>query len=53
MTPPAQPKPKIGSLLMSRLKPMRSTSSASRLGVATPVVETVTMASISSRKGGS
>ena len=47
ITPPAQPRPKIGRRWMSRRRPMRSTSSASRLGVATPVVEATTMVSIS------
>ena len=46
ITPPAQPSPKIGNRLTSRRNPIRSINSASRLGVAMPVVDTVTTASI-------
>ena len=49
-TPPAQPRPKIGSRRTSRRRPSRSISSASRLGVAMPVVETHTTASIVARR---
>jgi hypothetical protein len=47
-TPPAQPRPKIGRRWMSRRILSRSTTSASRLGVATPVVDATTMVSMSS-----
>ena len=46
MTPPAQPNPKIGNRLTSRRNCIRSINRASRLGVAMPVVDTVTTASI-------
>ncbi len=46
-TPPAQPRPKTGTRSTSLRKPMRPSTRASRLGVAMPVEETVTMVSTS------
>jgi len=46
-TPPAQPRPNIGSRFTSHRSSRRPMSMASRLGVAMPVVEMVTTASIS------
>ncbi len=46
-TPPAQPRPKTGTRSTSPRKPMRPSTRASRLGVAMPVEETVTMVSTS------
>ena len=48
LTPPAQPRPKTGMRRTLSRKPMRPATRASRLGVAIPVVETVTTPSISS-----
>ena len=52
LTPPAQPRPKIGTRRTSSRRPMRGPTRASRLGVAMPVVETVTTPSISIRRRG-
>src|SRR5918993_1382861 len=48
LTPPAQPSPKMGTRRALSLNPRRGPTRASRLGVAMPVVETVTIPSISS-----
>ena len=48
-TPPAQPRPKIGKRSTVAAKPRRLARMASRLGTARPVVETVTIASMSVR----
>ena len=42
LTPPAQPRPKTGTRRISSRKPTRRAARVSRLGVAIPVVETVT-----------
>ena len=47
LTPPAQPSPNTGTRSTSARKPMRPATRASRLGVAMPVDETVTMVSTS------
>ena len=49
IAPPAQPRPKIGRRCTVRRRFIRSISSASKLGVAMPVVDTATTASISLR----
>ena len=46
-TPPAQPRPNTGTRSTSARKPMRPATRASRLGVAMPVEDTVTMVSTS------
>ena len=46
LTPPAQPRPKTGTRRTSARRPSRGPTRASRLGVAMPVVETVTTPSI-------
>jgi hypothetical protein len=46
-TPPAQPSPNTGTRVTSLRKPIRLKARASRLGVAMPVEETVTMVSMS------
>jgi len=46
-TPPAQPRPNTGTRSTSERNPMRPATRASRLGVAMPVEETVTMVSTS------
>ena len=46
-TPPAQPRPNTGTRSTSDRKPMRPATRASRLGVAMPVEEMVTMVSTS------
>ena len=48
LTPPAQPRPKMGSRSIVAGRPRRLARIASRLGTASPVVDTVTMASMSS-----
>ncbi len=48
LTPPAQPRPKTGTRRTLPRRPIRGPARASRLGVAMPVVETVTTPSISS-----
>ena len=47
LTPPAQPRPNTGTRRTSSRRPSRGPTRASRLGVAMPVVETVTTPSIS------
>lgn len=47
MVPPAQPRPNTGTRAASGRNPIRSMARASRLGVAMPVEDTVTMASTS------
>ena len=46
LTPPAQPRPNTGTRRASVRRPIRGPTRASRLGVAMPVVETVTTPSI-------
>ncbi len=46
-TPPAQPRPNTGTRATSARKPICEATRASRLGVAMPVEETVTIVSIS------
>ena len=47
LTPPAQPRPKTGTRSTSLRNPMRRATRASRLGVAMPVEEMVTIVSMS------
>ena len=47
LTPPAQPSPNIGTRRILARSPIRGPTRASRLGVAMPVVETVTTPSMS------